>query len=110
MPLKRPSPPSIEVSLGWHRVSQCGLQPDAKLDALPTSEIDTDSRFLRAAEPVLRDMSNQLAGTKYCVFLADKNANLIDRWADDRGLVGLMDRMGAVPGAQWIEEFTGINA
>lgn len=104
------TPARPEIAAAWQRASLCGLRPDAPLGHLQRVAVDGKSRLLAAAEPVLDDVARQLAGTRYCVLLAGRDARIVDRRFGQPQLVSILDSISAAPGAQFIEELTGTNS
>lgn len=73
-------------------------------------EFDPSSRLLRAAEPVLQELADQLHGTHYTLLLADRDGRLVYRWFDAPRWEGVLDGLGLRTGASSAEETLGTNA
>jgi transcriptional regulator of acetoin/glycerol metabolism len=99
-----------EIQQAWKRAALNGLDPGAAVAETELADVDPRSRLMLAARPVLDDFADQLAGTPYCVMLADREARIIDRRCGQVGLNALLDRVLAVPGHAYREENTGTNA
>jgi sigma-54 dependent transcriptional regulator, acetoin dehydrogenase operon transcriptional activator AcoR len=98
------------IDRAWIRSRMCGLDPGAEL-ALPYEPgIDTDSRFTRAARPVLDYLGGLLPGCETAAVLLDAQGRLIVRVCDDPSLARRMDVGSGVPGFVWSEEYAGANA
>ncbi len=98
-----------EIQLSWRRVSMGGLRPDIPIDRLAVTEIDTSSRLMVAARPVLEEMAEQLAGTRFSVILADRECRIVDRWFDTAQIEKALEEISAVPGSQFAEDTIGTN-
>ncbi|MGQ0840173.1 sigma-54-dependent Fis family transcriptional regulator [Actinokineospora sp.] len=99
-----------EIALSWRRSEAGGLTPSTPTDRLTVTEIDRRSRLVVAATPVLDEMAEQLAGTAFCVVLADRDSRIVDRRFDARAVELALDGISAVPGCQFTEETTGTNS
>lgn len=99
-----------EIALSWQRSTQFGVDPNSAIDNLSATDFDRHSRLLAAAGPVLDDMAAELAGSPFCIILADAEARIVDRRFGDRVLEAELDTISAVPGCQFVEETTGTNA
>ncbi|WP_346163437.1 SpoIIE family protein phosphatase [Streptomyces bangladeshensis] len=97
-----------EILASWQRSQSLGI--DRERAALPIeSDLDPDSRLIRAATPVLDHLYERFAGVPVTVALADSRANIVDRWGDPAGL-RLMDAASLVPGANVDERFMGTSS
>ncbi|MGW0186488.1 SpoIIE family protein phosphatase [Streptomyces sp. NPDC003362] len=97
-----------EILASWERSLSLGI--DREGAALPIeSDLDPDSRLVRAATPVLDRLCERFAGISVTVALADSRANLVGRWGDPAGL-SLMDAASLVPGANVDERFMGTSS
>jgi transcriptional regulator of acetoin/glycerol metabolism len=98
-----------EIRKSWRRSELGGLAHDQPIDRLGVAEVDTSSRLMVAARPVLEEMAEQLAGTRYCTVLADADCRIVHRWFDSPGVERALDGISAVPGSQFSEQVTGTN-
>lgn len=107
-----PTSPSSrdDIAESWHRSELSGLAPDRALDRLTQTEVDCQSRLLVAATPVLNDAAERLAGTRFCLVLADRDAQIVDRRFGDPGLEPVLEMVSAVPGTRFDEATTGTNS
>ncbi|HLL36988.1 MAG TPA: SpoIIE family protein phosphatase [Streptomyces sp.] len=97
-----------EILASWQRSQSLGI--DREGAALPIeSDLDPDSRLVRAATPVLDRLYERFAGIPVTVALADSRANIVDRWGDPAGLK-LMDAASLVQGANVDERFMGTSS
>lgn len=99
-----------EIALGWRRSLMSGLDQGMEVKEPRLFEVDRHSRLVRAADPVLTSMVAELDDTRFSILLADHSARIVDRRLSNRGLHRHLDRVKAIPGAQYIEEFSGTNA
>ena len=99
-----------EIALSWHRSELSGLDPGAAPDIVPISDLDTASRLLRAATPVLDEIAIQIAGTGFCVLLADSDCTIVAHVFDDKRVERHMEKVGARLGSSFGEDFAGTNA
>lgn len=99
-----------EIESSWRRASLSGLRPESALDRLSIGEFDPRSRLLVAATPVLDELTIRLAGTTFCIALADSACRIVDRRFTDLRTERALDQISAVPGAQYTEENAGTNA
>jgi GAF domain-containing protein/anti-sigma regulatory factor (Ser/Thr protein kinase) len=106
----RPSTPEVraEILASWQRSRLLGI--DQEHPALPVeSDLDPDSRLVRAAMPVLRRLYERFSGMPVTLVLTDSRATIVDRLGEPRGLE-LMDAASLVPGANVDERFMGTSS
>ncbi|WP_286157424.1 SpoIIE family protein phosphatase [Streptomyces somaliensis] len=97
-----------EIQASWERSHLLGI--DVEGAALPIeSDLDPDSRLVRAAAPVLDRLWARFSGLPVTVTLADPRANIVDRFGDPVGL-DLMDEASLVRGANVDERFMGTSS
>ncbi|MEV6175823.1 SpoIIE family protein phosphatase [Streptomyces sp. NPDC052015] len=97
-----------QILASWERSQSLGI--DRERAALPIeSDLDPDSRLVRAAAPVLDRLCERFSGVPVTVTLADAQANILDRWGAPAGLK-LMDAASLVPGANVDERFMGTSS
>ncbi|MFI8949697.1 SpoIIE family protein phosphatase [Streptomyces sp. NPDC053750] len=97
-----------EILASWQRSRSLGI--DREGAALPIeSDLDPDSRLMRAATPVLNRLFERFSGMPVTVVLADSRANIVDRWGAPAGL-NLMDAASLVAGANVDERFMGTSS
>ena len=105
-PLSRVVRPEILAS--WRRSSAFGAQPDVK--TLPYQEdLESTGRLFEAAEPVLRSLAASLAGLHAGVLLADRDANIVQRWVANHSILACLDRICSDVGFSGAEELVGTN-
>lgn len=99
-----------EIALSWRRSMLSGLRPDDTFDSALIEETDRRSRLFDAATPILDRMQDDLADTRYCVLLADRDARLIDLRVGQRRIQDRIEEDGAIRGRLFTEENTGTNS
>jgi sigma-54 dependent transcriptional regulator, acetoin dehydrogenase operon transcriptional activator AcoR len=99
-----------EIAASWRRTLLCGLPEDTDLDQGPTAEVNRSTRLLAAAGPVLDQVAEELADSRYAIMLADSAARLVDIRFGTRSLRARMENTGARLGCRFLEETSGTNA
>jgi len=97
-----------EISASWLRSTErdVSAQPEYGFE----SDLDLDSRFCRAAAPIIEKLSEQLGGTNTSLFLANERGVLLQRWVDTLSLARALDRANSIEGAVLAESLVGTNA
>lgn len=103
----RPARP--EIALSWDRSRLNGVDPSGPV-AFDLTDLDTDSRLLRAAMPVLDQISEQITGTGFCVLLADRECRIVASVYADENIRRSVERLGVVDGSLLAEDAAGTNA
>lgn len=96
------------VLSSWRRCRALGVAPSGK-DVPHNPEFDGRSRLVRAAEPVLDDLAEQLEGYPATIVLAGADALILQRRAGGPDLMRSLDRAMIAPGFSYAEEHTGTN-
>ena len=97
-----------EILQSWRRSRAFGAQPN--LGTLVYHEDNgATGRLFAAAEPVLRSLAESLAGLHAGVLLADKEANIVQRWVADASILPDLDRICSAAGFSAPEESVGTN-
>ncbi|WP_211226838.1 sigma-54-dependent Fis family transcriptional regulator [Amycolatopsis benzoatilytica] len=86
------------------------MEPGLNASAISIADVDPASRLMKAARPVLDQLAEQLAGTKFSILLTDKDCRLVFRWFGDRGLQHQLEEIGVLHGSQLSEGRVGTNA
>lgn len=98
-----------QIEASWYRSSMCGLSTTAvQVTAGPESH--AAGRLARVSEPVLQRITSHVAGERVAFMMVDRSATLVRTIAGTPAMKPLLERIGAVPGTTWTEEFTGTNA
>lgn len=97
-----------EIVLSWRRSLLSGV--DAASTDLPRDEgaVPPD-RLVRAAQPVVDRLADQLAGMPVWAFLADRECRLVRYVVGDPALTRRLEARGAFPGALFGEDIVGTN-
>ena len=97
-----------EILASWRRSSAFGAQADVK--SLPYQEdLASAGLLFEAAEPVLRSLAASLAGLHAGVLLADRDANIVQRWVADTSILPSLDRICSDAGFGAPEDRVGTN-
>ncbi|WP_345411775.1 sigma-54-dependent Fis family transcriptional regulator [Pseudonocardia xishanensis] len=72
--------------------------------------MDSSSRFLVAATPVIDELASRLNGYPVCLMVADRDGNVVHQWSGDDRLRGGLESHGVVFGAGLTEHLAGTNA
>lgn len=99
-----------EIALAWRRAALSGLGPGSGVSETRLDDVESDSRLMRAARPVLDRLAEHLRGTRFSVLLADRDARIVDRRFGDPNLAVALDNVLAVPGCRYTEDVAGTNA
>ncbi len=97
-----------EVLRSWRRSLMSGAQL-ANPALTFKGEHHARAALRLAADPVLSQLADQLAGLEAGVLLADHEATLVHRWLPDRSIVPMFDRINAMTGFDNSEESIGTN-
>ena len=68
-----------------------------------------DTPLIRSAEPVLRQLNEQLAGQPISIVLTDQAGLVLSRLTGDPNLARHLDTVQLAPGFSYAEEFVGTN-
>jgi len=84
------------ILTSWRRSQFWGVS--VEFGELPHQDIDTDTRLVRAAQPVLDRLQLVLSDMAVSVILTDARANILDRRAGDPSLNQELDAVWLAPG------------
>ncbi len=98
-----------EIATSWRRSLMLGVNPSRSRTVPYDPDREPAPRLLRAAEPVLDRLVEQLCGTSTAVVLADSKAWILWRGAGERSLFAGLDRISASLGCCLGEEVVGTN-
>jgi transcriptional regulator of acetoin/glycerol metabolism len=96
------------ILASWWRSRGWNVAAD-HLDLSFLGEPDLGSTLARAAEPVLRHLSEQLDGQPISIILTDANGLVLRRFTGDHDLERKLDSIMLVPGFSYAEEVVGTN-
>jgi transcriptional regulator of acetoin/glycerol metabolism len=102
----QPVPVRPEVLASWQRSLAAGV---GAVCPPYIANFDTDSRFMRAARPVVDDLQQRLAGTSACIFLTDESSLILERRLADSPVGRRLARIASEPGFWFSEEVVGTN-
>ncbi|MCF0077192.1 SpoIIE family protein phosphatase [Streptomyces lomondensis] len=92
----------------WKRCRSGGLEPHQLV--LPyTPDLTLEERFLRAADPVLQDLTVSLADVGMTVALCDPQGRMVQRLGGGRRLRERLDEVSFAPGFDASEPVAGTN-
>ncbi|WP_189870749.1 SpoIIE family protein phosphatase [Streptomyces bluensis] len=92
----------------WKRCRAAGLEPHHLL--IPYSpDLDVEAPFLRAADPVLGQLTASFADVSMTVVLCDGQARMVRRHGGDRELRARLDEANFAPGFRASEDAAGNN-
>jgi transcriptional regulator of acetoin/glycerol metabolism len=96
-----------EILTSWRRSRLSGVDPSGF--APPHAAVDTDSRFARAARPVLEASVKRMNGTGTWLAVTDRAGLVLGSWATDPQLRRGLDTANVHPGFCFDEQLTGTN-
>ncbi|MFI6532684.1 sigma-54-dependent Fis family transcriptional regulator [Nonomuraea sp. NPDC050547] len=99
-----------DIARSWRRAALSGLDPGSGVAGERLEEVDSGSRLMVAAKPVLDAVAEQLRNTRFSVLLADGEGRIVDRRLGDPRLADALDEVFAVPGCRYTEDVAGTNA
>ncbi|MGW2378944.1 SpoIIE family protein phosphatase [Streptomyces sp. NPDC001658] len=92
----------------WKRCRSAGLEPHQLL--VPhTPDLALEEGFLRAADPVLRDLDASLGEAGMTIALCDARGRMVQRLGGDRQLRHRLDEVNFAPGFDASERVVGTN-
>ncbi|MFE0329769.1 SpoIIE family protein phosphatase [Streptomyces sp. NPDC058960] len=92
----------------WKRCRFEGVQPHRLLVPY-AADLALDDRLLRAADPVLKDLTTSLANVNMAIAFSDARARMIQRHGGDRQLRERLDAVNFAPGFDASEQAAGTN-
>lgn len=96
------------VAASWRRSISRGVTPHEVASEYHT-ELDLGSRLARCAQPVIDELSAQVADIPVCVALTDKRARLLSRTDSGPGIARILDRVSFAQGFGYAEDAVGTN-
>ena len=102
------APPRPSILASWQRCADRGLAPDT-LDVPHTSEIDSESRLVRLATPVLRALQASLTDEPVAVMISEADGTVVARFCSDRPILAALDGVALAPGSTYSEDAVGTN-
>jgi sigma-54 dependent transcriptional regulator, acetoin dehydrogenase operon transcriptional activator AcoR len=96
------------ILASWRRSRESNVAADRiKMPYIPDPNLDT--QLSRSAEPVLRQLNEQLAGQPISIVLTDQAGLVLSRLTGDPNLARHLDVVQLAPGFSYAEEFVGTN-
>ncbi|GHG89841.1 hypothetical protein GCM10018780_09440 [Streptomyces lanatus] len=92
----------------WKRCRSVGLEPHRLLVPY-TEDVALDDRFLRAAHPVLRNLTRSLDAVSMTIALCDGQGRMVERIGGDPQLRERLDEVQFAPGFDASEPVVGTN-
>lgn len=96
------------ILASWWRSREWRVAAD-RLDLSYRGAPNLDTPLARAAEPVLRNLHEQLDGQPISIVLTDANGLILRRLTGDRDLERQLDAIMLVPGFSYAEDLVGTN-
>lgn len=96
------------ILASWRRSQSLGVDVD-QLDPPYRPDVDSDSKLMHAARPVLDQLEVTLADAAMCVLLTDERGRVLARRAGTDSLVRHLDRIKLATGFSYAEEHVGTN-
>jgi len=96
------------ILASWWRSRQWNVAAD-HIDLSYLHEPDLETRLVRAAEPVLRHLRDQLDGQPISIILTDAAGLVLARLTADHDLERALDSVMLAPGFSYAEERVGTN-
>ncbi|MFF3904564.1 SpoIIE family protein phosphatase [Streptomyces sp. NPDC001848] len=98
----------VSVLESWKRCRSDGVQPHRLLVPY-TAAPALDERLLRAADPVLKELTASLANVSMAIAFCDARAHMVQRHGGDRKLRERLDAVNFAPGFDASERAAGTN-
>ena len=99
----------VDIIGSWRRSAGAGLHPET-FDVPYQGDVDDRGRLAWAAEPVIRRIGEDLAGSDIGLLLTDAHGLVITRHTADHSTTTLLDDIHLAPGFGYGENSVGTNA
>ena len=96
------------ILASWQRSRDLKVAADRILQDY-TPEVDLDTPLTRSAQPVLRQLREQLDDQPMSIILTDPTGLVLSRQTGDRELDRYLDSVHLAPGFSYAEEYVGTN-
>lgn len=96
------------VVKSWQRAKQRRVGPD-RLNEQRPRDVDAETPLLRAANPVLHRLAQDVALHPVGIVLTSAEGLVLDRLVTDPAILRALDKVLLAPGYSYAEEFTGTN-
>lgn len=97
-----------EVLLSWQRSLLSGAHRASSSLPFEPPAIN-DSLLLRAADPILTQLAEDLSGLKVGLLVADRHSRILKRWAKEKSFAARLDTIGSAVGFSGAETVVGTN-
>ncbi|MDO8208911.1 sigma-54-dependent Fis family transcriptional regulator [Conexibacter sp. CPCC 206217] len=97
-----------EIVASWSRCALSGIDPERARGA-PISDVDAEGRMWHAAEPVLKDLRDQLTDTPTGILLSDRGGRVLYRHSSDDATARAWDASDVALGCHLGETVAGTN-
>src|SRR3712207_4376178 len=98
------------ILASWRRSQAHGVCRKTLVAPYDESAVDLGSLFVRAADPVLGQLAEDLADSEFCVVLADHRGRIVRRVTGDPCFDRVLDEVFVAPGFNYSERYVGTNA
>ena len=96
------------ILASWRRSRESNVAAD-RIEMPYIHDPNLDTPLIRSAEPVLRQLNEQLAGQPISIVLTDQAGLVLSRLTGDPTLARHLDLVQLAPGFSYAEEFVGTN-
>ena len=96
------------ILASWRRSRESNVAAD-RIEMPYVRDPNLDTPLIRSAEPVLRQLNEQLAGQPISIVLTDQAGLVLSRLTGDPTLARHLDTVQLAPGFSYAEEFVGTN-
>ena len=96
------------ILASWRRSRDWSVAAD-RIDLRYTRDPDPETLLARSADPVLRQLHEQLDGQPISIILTDSNGLVLSRLTADRDLERHLDGVMLAPGFNYSEDLVGTN-
>ena len=96
------------ILASWRRSRESNVAAD-RIHMPYISDPNLETPLSRSAEPVLRQLNEQLAGQPISIVLTDQAGLVLSRLTGDPNLARHLDAVQLAPGFSYAEEFVGTN-
>jgi transcriptional regulator of acetoin/glycerol metabolism len=105
-----PEPPTVRPTIlaSWRRSRDFNVAAD-RIELPYIRDPDIENQLARSAEPVLRQLGEQLDGQPMSIVLTDQTGLVLNRRSADKSLDRHLDGVLLAPGFSYAEQFVGTN-
>lgn len=103
-----PEGPSPEILASWRRSYDDGVSASS-ISSPYDANLNLATRLVKAAEPVIGRVHEDILGSPITVVLADSKGKVLLRRSGERALEGRLDDAMLAPGFSYAEKYVGTN-